>query len=187
MKETGVGTEYAASGPLGEGRGERGLTEVRARSTTWSGESLLWPGSADGKRDVLGDAGRIRGELGLDGLAERPPGPPACDPGDENEVNAKLSLDPGVPSPLPEDVELMDALLPCDLCRRGGFSTSAWDTRTMVRRMVRERDGYMFTSLCAPYGPHAATDSRQANSLRTRVFELSTGPSSGVDSALILG
>lgn len=145
VKETGAGTGEAAlaRGPLGEGRGERGFTEERAMSTICSGESLLWEGSEDGKRELLGEEGRIRGEP--EGLAGRPAGPPFCPP--EKELKAKLSLPPGPPSPFPEDVELMEALLPCRLCRLEGSSTSVCGTRKIVRRLVRDRDGFMLTSL----------------------------------------
>ena len=56
----------------------------------------------------------------------------------------------------------------------------------MVSRLVRERDGFMFTSLCVPHGSAAATEPLRADSLRARDAGLSTGLRSGVDRALIL-
>ena len=96
-------------GPCGEGRGVRGLTEVRARSTTCSGVSLLWPGVPE-KREVVGDDGRRLGER--DGLPGRT-GPAPWGLGGEKELKAKLMRPPTPPAPsLPEELELMEALLP---------------------------------------------------------------------------
>ena len=161
------------------------MTEERATSMSCSGESLLWLGSAEGNRELLGDEGRKRGEL--DGLTGRPE-PAPCPPGGEKDENAKLSRPPGPWSLFPEAFELREALLPCRLCRRGGSSTSACGTRTMVSRLVSEREGFMLTSLCAPHGSAAATEPLRADSLRAPALELRTGLSSGVvDKALILG
>lgn len=156
------------------------MTEVRARSRSCSGDSFVWPGRAeDGKRDALGDEGRRRGEP--DGLTGRPP----CEPWGENEVNAKLILPTG-PSLFADDCEFMDALLPWRLCRLGGSSRSFWGTRTIVRRLVMERDEFRFTSLCVPHGSAAATDPLRADNLRGREFGPRTGLISGVERALML-
>ena len=183
MNETGFAWTCAGvSGPPGEGSGERGFTEERATFTSCSGLSLLWLGSAEGKRVLLGDEGRNRGEPdGLDGRPE----PPLWPPDGVNEVNAKLSLPPG-PSLLPDAFEFREALLPCRLCRLGGSSISGCGTRTIVRRLVREREGFMFTSLCSPQGSAAAIDPLRADSLRVRAWGPRTGLRSGVDTALIL-
>lgn len=182
VKDTGEATGCGAI-PPGDGRGERGFTELRATSTICSGDNLLWLGNEPEKRDALGDEGRSRGDV--EGLAGRPGGAPE-DPVGEKDVNAKLSLPPG-PSLFPEALEFNEALLPCRLCRLGGSSTSACGTRTMVSRLVSERAGFMFTSLCSPQGSTAATEPRLADSLRARAFGLRIGLSSGEVIALMVG
>lgn len=104
----------------------------------------------------------------------------------EKDVKAKLSLPPG-PSLFPDAFEFNEALLPCRLCRLGGSSMSVCGTRTIVRRLVRDRAGFMLTSLCSPQGSAAATEPRRADSLRARAFGPRTGLSSGEVTALILG
>ena len=56
----------------------------------------------------------------------------------------------------------------------------------MVRRLVRERAGFMFTSLWAPHGSAAATEPLRDDNLRGRARGLWTGLRSGVGGALIL-
>lgn len=132
---------------------------------------------------MLGEDGRSLGEP--EGLAGRPEGEPEGPVG-EKDVKAKLSLPPG-PSLFPDAFEFNEALLPCRLCRLGGSSMSVCGTRTIVRRLVRDRAGFMLTSLCSPQGSAAATEPRRADSLRARAFGPRTGLSSGEVTALILG
>ena len=127
----------------------RGWVELRASSTSFSGESLengrgvvvvpVLPRRTRPGPAPAGEDGRNFGDE--PGLAGRPP--PLLEVIGVKVEKAKLRR-PDLPS---LDVELIDALLPSRRCLRPP-SGSCWGTRTIVNLLEEDREGFRFTEAC---------------------------------------